>query len=68
MVVYTGDEKSAVGERTPNGPDNLSEKCSSLRVNTARCVIILIILLVMFTPIIVQTFPFPWTTKQVMED
>ena len=65
MVVYTGDEKSAVGERTP---ENLSEKCSLLRVNTARCVIILIILLVMFTPVIVQTFPFPWTTKQVMDN
>ena len=59
-----GDKATNFGN---NQPKNRSDKRRkrSLRINTVRCGIVMIILLVMFTPLIVSSFPFPWTTEQV---
>ena len=57
-------ERSTVERKVTN---NRSERKISLRINVARCVTVVIIILVMFTPIIVLRFPFPWTTDQVIE-
>ena len=55
------------GEKRASGAEDRALNRISLRINTARCVTVCVILVVMFTPVVVLCFPFPWTTPQVMQ-
>ena len=55
------------GEKRASGAEDRALNRISLRINTARCVTVCVILVVTFTPVVVLSFPFPWTTPQVMQ-